>query len=123
MIGIEKFEIEDGHVIFYLDSVGEEQERVRIRKRSDSVDFFSDHILFSRTRQKMCFSFIIEPIIHMADASEALITAYDYYEPERESSRLYQTKCNDETWLTEGVNKGREPKKFLPSLWQGLRGF
>ena len=50
----------------------------------------------------------------MADASEALITAYDYYEPERESFRLYQTKCNDETWLTEGVNKGREPKKFYP---------
>ena len=56
----------------------------------------------------MCFSFIIEPIIHMADASEALITAYDYYEPQRESFRLYQTKCNDETWLTEGIDKGKE---------------
>ena len=53
MIGIEKFEIEDGHVIFYLDSVGEEKERVRIRKKSDSVDFFSDHIFF-REPDKRC---------------------------------------------------------------------
>ena len=62
----------------------------------------------------------------MADASEALITAYDYYEPERESFRLYQTKCNDETWLTEGVNKGREPKKFYPPcrrVFEALKRF
>ena len=71
----------------------------------------------------MCFSFIIEPIIHMADASEALITAYDYYEPDRQSFRLYQTKCNDETWLTEGVNKGREPKIFYPLCRRAFETF
>ena len=88
MVGIRKFEIDEGKVIFYLDSVGEEQ---------------------------TCFSFIIDPIIDMEEASPALITAYDYYQPERESHRLYKTQCTDETWLPEGVSKDRgpEPEPFV----------
>lgn len=57
MIGIQKFEIEDGHVIFYLDSVGEEQERVRIRKRSDWVDFFLGSYIFFANPAKDVFFF------------------------------------------------------------------
>jgi len=77
MVGIRKYETFENQVVFYIDSAGAED---------------------------VCLMLIIDPQIQMEDATSASIVAYDYYEPERRSTKVYTTKCFDETWFPESVN-------------------
>lgn len=79
MVGIRKYETYENQVVFYIDSAGHED---------------------------VCLMLLIDPQIEMDDATSANIIAYDYYEPERRSTKVYTTKCSDETWFPESVNEG-----------------
>ena len=130
MIGIEKYEIKNENIYYYIKK-GEfhlkisfpAKKNTSIRRSfsvtnfwktsptSLSVILIENSKYFSVVDEKdICISLILRPLTDVIDTKPAIVEAQDYYEPSLRASSSYEILCRDETWTSDLLDESSSMK-------------
>ena len=96
MIGIEKYEIKNENIYYYIKK-GLKAHFHLFKK--NSVD-----------ENDICISLILRPLTDVVDTKPAMVEAQDYYEPSLRASSSYEILCRDETWTSDLLDESSSMK-------------
>ena len=98
MIGIEKYEIKNENIYYY------------IKKGWNSRSIFTSAKNILVDENDICISLILRPLTDVIDTKPAMVEAQDYYEPSLRASSSYEILCRDETWTSDLLDESSSMK-------------
>ena len=102
MIGIEKYEIKNENIYYY------------IKKGWNPRPFpclLTNFVLVDEN--DICISLILRPLTDVIDTKPAMVEAQDYYEPSLRATSSYEILCRDETWTSDLLDESSSMKSGI----------